>query len=108
MAERPRIVVWTLGAREESAGLLDATSYSSSIREMDRPAARLSISLPSELESEVRRRVGARGVSSSVARAVAHELEREQLGAFLAEMEGELGPIAKKDLAAARRAWPKR
>jgi hypothetical protein len=75
---------------------------------MGQPAAKLSISLPGELAAEVRRRVGARGVSSFVARAVAHELEREQLGAFLAEMERELGPIPKEDLAAAKRAWPKR
>jgi hypothetical protein len=75
---------------------------------MGQPAAKLSISLPGELAAEVRRRVGARGVSGFVARAVAHELEREQLGAFLAEMEGELGPIPKVHLAAARRAWPKR
>ena len=75
---------------------------------MGQPAAKLSISLPSELAAEVRRRVGARGVSSFVARAVAHELEREQLAAFLAEMESELGPIPKKDMAAARRAWRKR
>jgi hypothetical protein len=72
------------------------------------PAAKLSISLPGDLAAEVRRRVGSRGVSGFVARAVAHELEREQLGAFLGEMEAELGPIPAGDLAAAKRAWPKR
>ena len=75
---------------------------------MGLPAAKLSISLPGELAAEVRRRVGARGVSGFVARAVAHELEREQLGAFLGEMERELGPIPPDALAAAKRAWPKR
>lgn len=75
---------------------------------MAQPAAKLSISLPGDLAAEVRRRVGARGVSGFVARAVAHELEREQLAAFLAEMDAELGPIPKDALRSARRAWPKR
>jgi hypothetical protein len=75
---------------------------------MGEPAAKLSISLPGELAPEVRRRVGARGLSGLVARAVAHELEREQLAAFLAEMDRELGPVSKRALAAAKRAWPKR
>lgn len=75
---------------------------------MGQPAAKLSISLPGELAAEVRRRVGARGVSGFVARAVAHELERERLAAFIAEMDEELGPVPKAALAAAKRAWPKR
>ncbi len=75
---------------------------------MGQPAAKLSISLPGELAAEVRRRVGARGLSGFVARAVEHELEREQLAALLAEMDRELGPVSKAALAAAKRAWPKR
>jgi len=72
------------------------------------PAAKLSVSVPGELAAAVRRRVGARGLSGFVARALAHELEREQLGAFLAELERDLGPISKAALSKARRAWPKR
>jgi len=75
---------------------------------MSERAAKLSISLPGELAAEVRRRVGARGLSGFVARAVAHELEREQLAAFLVEMDRELGPVSKAALAAAKRTWPKR
>ncbi len=75
---------------------------------MGQPAAKLSISLPGELAAELRRRVGGRGLSGFVARAVAHELEREQLTAFIDEMDRELGPISKPALAAAKRAWPKR
>jgi hypothetical protein len=71
-------------------------------------AAKLSVSVPSELAAAVRRRVGARGLSGFVARAMAHELEREQLGAFLAELERDLGPVSKTELSKARRAWPKR
>jgi post-segregation antitoxin (ccd killing protein) len=71
-------------------------------------AAKLSVSVPSELAAAVRRRVGARGLSGFVARAMAHELEREQLRAFLAELERDLGPVSKTELSKARRAWPKR
>ncbi len=75
---------------------------------MTQPAAKLSISLPSELADAVRERVGPRGLSGFVARAIAHELEREQLGAFLTELEDEHGPVSKTALARARKEWPKR
>jgi hypothetical protein len=75
---------------------------------MSEAAAKLSISLPSQLAEAVRRRVGPRGLSGFVARAIEHELEREQLGSFLQELEHEHGPISKAALASARRAWPKR
>jgi Arc/MetJ family transcription regulator len=75
---------------------------------MAKGAAKLSISVPDELAKAVRRRVGVRGLSSFVARAMAHELEREQLGSYLAELERELGPVPKKVLALARAAWPQR
>jgi hypothetical protein len=39
---------------------------------------------------------------------MAHELEREQLGTFLAELDAANGPVSKAALAKARRAWPKR
>lgn len=71
-------------------------------------AAKLSVSVPSKLAVAVRRRVGARGLSGFVARAIAHELEREQLGSFLAELDRDLGPVSKVEIARARRAWPKR
>lgn len=75
---------------------------------MSEPVAKLSISVPSDLAKAVRRRVGARGLSGFVARAIEHELEREQLGSFLAELEEEKGPVPAKELARARRAWPRR
>jgi len=71
-------------------------------------AAKLSISLPASLAKAVRKRVGSRGLSGFFAQAAAHELEREQLGAFIAELEEVHGPPSKAALAAARRAWPKR
>ena len=75
---------------------------------MAHPAAKLSVSVPQDLAEAVRRRVGARGLSGFVARALAHELEREQLGTFLAELDDTAGPVKKSELAKARRAWPKR
>lgn len=68
-------------------------------------AAKLSVSVPSELARSVRRRVGPRGLSGFVARAMQHELEREQLGTFLEELDAELGPVPAAELARARRAW---
>ncbi len=75
---------------------------------MSQPAAKLSVSIPQDLAAAVRRRVGARGLSGFVAQAIAHELEREQLGSFLAEMEAARGPVSSAEVAKARRAWPKR
>jgi hypothetical protein len=34
-----------------------------------------------------------------------HELEREQLGAYLEELDEELGPVPEAALVKARRAW---
>ncbi len=75
---------------------------------MAKPAAKLSVSVPHDLARSVRKRVGARGLSSFVARAMQHELEREQLGAFLAELDDELGPVDAKVLAEARAEWQQR
>lgn len=74
---------------------------------MAQSAAKLSVSVPAHLASQVRRRVGARGLSGFVARALAHELEREQLRAFLDELETVRGPVPPQVLSRVRRAWPK-
>ena len=75
---------------------------------MGTPAAKLSVSVPGELAAAVRKRVGAKGLSGFVARALAHELEREGVGVLLVELEEQLGPVSKADLARARKSWPKR
>jgi len=72
---------------------------------MAKAAAKLSVSVPGDLAKTVRKRVGARGLSGFVTRAMRHELEREQLGVFIAELDEELGTVSKKSLAAARAAW---
>ena len=75
---------------------------------MGQPAAKLSVSVPGDLAAAVRKRVGARGLSGFVARALAHELEREGIGTLLNELEEELGAPSKSEMTRARRAWPKR
>lgn len=75
---------------------------------MPSASAKLSVSLPAHLAKAVRRRVGPRGLSGFVAQAVAHELEREQLGSFLAELNQRHGSVSMSTLATARRAWQKR
>jgi hypothetical protein len=75
---------------------------------MTQLAAKLSVSVPVELATAVRRRVGSRGLSGFVARAMAHELERDQLGAFLTELDQLHGPVSTSKLAKVRRSWSKR
>lgn len=71
-------------------------------------AAKLSVSIPMDLATAVCRRVSARGLSGLVARAMVHELEREQLQAFMGELDTLHGPVPAVELSKARRAWPKR
>lgn len=68
---------------------------------------KLSITLPAELASALRRRVGARGVSGFAAKAIEHELERVRLGELLAELDSELGPVPDRVVREARAAWRK-
>jgi hypothetical protein len=75
---------------------------------VSRSAAKLSVSVPAALAKSVRKRVGARGLSSFVARAMNHELEREQIGELLQELDVELGRVPKQALAQARATWRKR
>src|SRR5688572_27604050 len=75
---------------------------------MTQSAAKLSVSIPGELAEAVRKRVGARGLSGFVARAVAHELEREGVRALIDDLDDRLGQPSKADMARARKAWPKR
>jgi hypothetical protein len=75
---------------------------------MAQPAAKLSVSIPGELAKALRKRVGARGLSGFVARAVAHELEREGVRALLDDLDEQLGQPSQADLTRARKVWPKR
>lgn len=53
---------------------------------------KISVSVEEDLVDAVQDRVGARGVSRFVSRAIRHELEREELSELLAELEEILGP----------------
>ncbi len=75
---------------------------------MPHGAAKLSVSVPENLARTVRKRVGARGLSAFVARAMRHELEREQLGSYLSELDAELGPVPRKSIEQARTVWHRR
>lgn len=52
-----------------------------------------SVSVEGELASRVEERVGNRGLSGFVARAVEHELERDALASYLDELDEEFGTI---------------
>jgi hypothetical protein len=69
-------------------------------------AEKVSVSLPSDLSAEVRRRVGQRGFSRFVAAAVRRQIERDDLDALLAEMEAVNGPVPPELLAEVDKLWP--
>jgi hypothetical protein len=67
--------------------------------------AKLPVSIPYGLATTVRKRAG--GLSSFVACAMKHELERERLGSYLRELDGVFGPVPSKVLKEARDALDK-
>lgn len=75
---------------------------------MAQTAEKISVSIPRELATAVRKRVGARGLSGFVAQALTHELEREKAYKFLSELDETYGPVSQTDIARAKRAWRKR
>ena len=70
--------------------------------------AKLSVSVPADLAKTVRKRVGAGGLSGFVAQAMRHELEREQLGSYLQELDEELGAVPASALRHARAHWARK
>lgn len=65
-----------------------------------------SVSVDQDLASRVESRVGDRGLSGFVARAVAHELERDLLDEYLIELDDELGEVPSGVAEQIDRAWP--
>jgi hypothetical protein len=53
---------------------------------------KISVTVEEDLVDALQGRVGTRGVSRFVTRAIRHELEREELGDLLADLEAQLGP----------------
>lgn len=65
-----------------------------------------SVSVEETLAERVERRVGDRGLSGFVARAVEHELERDLLDEYLAELDAKFGPIPPNMVESVDDLWP--
>lgn len=65
-----------------------------------------SVSVDADLASQVESRVGDRGLSGFVARAVAHELERDLLDEYLTGLDDEFGEIPPGLIEQIDDAWP--
>jgi post-segregation antitoxin (ccd killing protein) len=67
--------------------------------------AKVSVTLPAALLERVKARVGVRGVSSYVARALEAEERREALRAWLADQDAEHGPVPREVMDEVRHEW---
>lgn len=65
-----------------------------------------SVSIDEGLAARVEEHVGQRGLSAFVARAVDHELEREQLNRYLDELDEEFGPVPEELIEGYDAQWP--
>ena len=65
-----------------------------------------SVSVERELAARVESRVGDRGLSGFVARAVEHELERDLLDDYLVELDAEFGPVPAELVENVDDQWP--
>lgn len=68
--------------------------------------AKWSVSVEETLAARVERRVGDRGLSGFVARAVEHELERDLLEEYLDELDARFGPVPDGLVEAVDDLWP--
>jgi hypothetical protein len=65
-----------------------------------------SVSIDEDLANRVEDHVGGRGLSSFVARAVDHELEREALVTYLDDLDVEFGPVPSELVSGYDALWP--
>jgi hypothetical protein len=65
-----------------------------------------SVSVEQGLARRVESRVGDRGLSGFVARAVEHELERDLLDEYLDELDVEFGPVPVELIEHVDEQWP--
>lgn len=65
-----------------------------------------SVSIDEDIAEEAERLAGRRGLSSFVAGAVRHELERRRLGEYLDELDGRYGPVEEPLIEEYGRQWP--
>jgi Arc/MetJ family transcription regulator len=67
---------------------------------------KVSLSLEEELLAEAREVAGARGLSGYVNRALRHQLQKDRVAQFLAELDEEQGPVEPHVIEEVRQAWP--
>ncbi len=65
-----------------------------------------SVSIDEELAHKVEERLGGRGLSGFVARAIDHELERDVLANYLDELDEEFGPLPAGLVESYDELWP--
>lgn len=65
-----------------------------------------SVSVEETLAARVERRVGDRGLSGFVARAVEHELERDLLEEYLDELDAQFGAVPEGLVESVDDLWP--
>lgn len=70
------------------------------------PVTKWSVSVEQSLAERVESRVGDRGLSGFVARAVEHELERDLLDEYLLELDVEFGPVPAGMIEDYDELWP--
>lgn len=68
--------------------------------------AKWSVSIEEALAARVESRVGDRGLSGFVARAVEHELERDLLDEYLVELDAEFGSVPEGLVEDYDELWP--
>jgi Arc/MetJ family transcription regulator len=65
-----------------------------------------SVSIDEELAARVEQRVGSRGLSAFVARAVERELEHDALRDYLDELDDQFGPVPEELIEHYDSLWP--
>ena len=68
--------------------------------------AKISLTLEQSLVTQARQRVGSRGLSRYVNRALYHQLQHDRLSGMLAELEQEAGAVDPDVMEEVRRQWP--
>ncbi|QIQ02967.1 hypothetical protein [Streptomyces liangshanensis] len=63
----------------------------------------ISVSMPTDLVTELRSRAGRRGVSSYITEAVRHQLAMDGLAEIVASHEADHGPLTEQEVEEARR-----
>ena len=67
---------------------------------------KISLTLEESLLAQARERVGLRGLSGYVNRALDHQLQHDRLVGLLADLEDELGPVDPDVMEEVRQEWP--